>query len=92
MGCPVFVKDPSAKLDYSFNWSDWLVGGDTIQASEWVISPPGLKDEDPDHSASISIVWLSEGTVGEQYRVTNRITTTGGRVDDRTIMIVIKER
>jgi hypothetical protein len=42
----VFVKDPSAVLDYTIDWTAWLVAGDTIVAATWTpssgISIPNL--------------------------------------------------
>jgi len=36
--------------------------------------------------------WISGGTVGQAAAATCRITTAGGRVDDRTLTFTIKER
>jgi hypothetical protein len=36
--------------------------------------------------------WISGGTVGQAAAATCRITTAGGRTDDRTLTFTIKER
>jgi hypothetical protein len=36
--------------------------------------------------------WLSGGTAGQSFTVTNRITTTGGRTEDRSFTIRVEER
>lgn len=95
---PVHIKDPNAKLDYPMNWTDWLTEvADTITNSDWLITDPpdieltietGLNT----NTTTTATVWLSGGTVGQKYWVTNRITTTGGRIEDRSIIIKIKEQ
>ncbi len=89
------AKDPQAVLDYTIDWltEGWLVSGDTLSQSLWS-ADSGITID----STSIDVpngkttVWLSGGTVGTTYKVTNSITTTGGRKDDRTLEIVVQER
>ena len=85
-----FKKDPDATLDYSFSWKKWL-NGDTIIDSEWIVEP-GVTLEDETGSEVIRTAWVSGGTVGESYELTNRITTAGGRIDDRTLILDCEER
>lgn len=83
-----FLKDPDATLDYAIDWSDWL-DGDTIADSSWTASD-GITiadDPAPSHTTTVATVWLSGGTLGGMYDVTNRITTAAGRIADRTIVI-----
>ncbi len=84
------TKDPSARLDYSFDWSAWL-GEDVIVSSEWRV-PSGLTKEDENSSETATTAWLSGGTAGETYAVSNRITTAAGRIDERSIVVKVKER
>lgn len=84
-------KDPDAVLDYQMDWSDWL-NGDAISTSIWLV-PSGLTN-DSDNIASpaeATVIWLSGGTAGTTYELVNRITTTGGRTNDRTVKIKVKE-
>lgn len=85
-----FTKDPDATLDYEVDWTDWL-NGDTITASAFTV-PTGITLATQLHTDSKAVVWLSGGTVGSKYDVVNRITTAGGRTDDRTIRIVIQQK
>jgi hypothetical protein len=85
-----FTKDPDAVLDYEWDWSDWL-GSDIIVSSDWVL-PDGIVEDSSTHTDTTSTIWLSGGTVGESYEVVNRITTTAGRIDDRTCKFRIKEK
>jgi len=85
-----FAKDPHAVLDYTIDWTRWLAG-DQIAASEWLV-PSGLTKLADSKTATLATVWLSGGTAGESYAVTNRITTTGGRTEDRSFNIRAEER
>jgi hypothetical protein len=85
-----FTKDPHAVLDYAIDWTRWLAG-DTIATSEWLL-PVGLTKMADTKTASSSTVWLSGGTAGQSYIVTNRITTAGGRTEDRSFTIRVEER
>lgn len=86
------TKDPDATLDYGWDWAaeDWL-GTDTIVSSEWTV-PDGITKEDESNTDTKTVVWLSGGTLTETYKVTNRITTSGGRTDDRSFSLFITQR
>lgn len=89
----VKAKDPSAVLTWSFDWSDWLVGSDTIAASTWSVEPTGeLTAASGSNTTSTTTIILSAGNLRGVYRVTNHITTAGGLQDDRTITIRIGQR
>jgi hypothetical protein len=85
-----FTKDPNAVLDYSIDWTRWLAG-DQIAASEWIVPSEFTKMADSKTSTSAT-VWLSGGTAGQSYIVTNRITTAAGRTEDRSFTIRVEER
>jgi fructosamine-3-kinase len=85
-----FTKDPNAVLDYSIDWTRWLAG-DQIAASEWIVESGLTKMADSKTSTSAT-VWLSGGTAGQSYIVTNRITTAAGRTEDRSFTIRVEER
>jgi len=95
-----FLKDPDAILDYSLDWSDWLVSGDTILTSVWVVIPAadliigdgGNGAPAPSILGVITTVWLIAGAVGVTYLLENTITTTLSRKDQRTVAIVVQER
>jgi hypothetical protein len=73
------IKDPVAILDYEVDWSQWL-SGDIIVASQW--TAPGLIIQATSFSNSATVVWLSGGNANQRYKVTNQITTSGGRVNE----------
>jgi hypothetical protein len=85
-----FTKDPHAILDYTIDWTRWLAG-DTIATSEWLVAA-GLTKVADSKTVSSATVWLSGGTAGQSYTVTNRIVTNGGRTEDRSFTIRVEER
>lgn len=91
-GLPFWEKDPSAVKDYSIDWTAWLDGG-TVAQSEWTV-PAGLTKGDELNTGTFATVWLSGGTAGRRYRVTNRITTasTPPRVEEQSFEIVVKHQ
>lgn len=84
-------KDPDETLDYSWDWSEYLPRGDEVIASEWLV-PDGLTSEAQNFSALVTTVWLSGGDLGEEYTVTNRVTTKHGRQVDRTFALKIRSK
>jgi len=83
-------KDPSAVLDFGFDWSAWLVD-DTISASTWAV-PSGLIKDSDSATTTTTTVWLSDGTAGSVYIVTNEIETAGGRTDQRSFRVQVVDR
>ena len=91
-GLPQIVKDPNASLDYRIDWSDWL-GTDTIAASTWTVFPAGgLTLGSASAATKTATTFLSGGTAGQVVRVTNRITTALGRIDNRSFNVRLVER
>jgi hypothetical protein len=86
----VAAKDPNGVEDFGFNWSAWL-GTDTISASVWIV-PAGITKESDTFTTTSTTIWLSSGTSGTSYQITNRITTAGGRTEDRTGVLKVKDR
>lgn len=85
-----YYKDPQAKLDYTVDWAAWL-GTDTIAASAWTIDT-GLTKVTDTRTSTTATVWLMGGTTGAVYRATCQITTANGRIDERSILIVVAQR
>jgi len=101
------AKDPSDKKDYAINWADVLTaeGETTIASSTWGDGSPadsvpsGLTIENtspyvPYISGTRCIVWVSGGTAGTRYSLTNTIVTAGAipRTHQRTIIIPCVQR
>ena len=93
-GLPAIYKVDIARLDYSFDFKKWLQGvGDTIAAyavESETTGEGGVTVEAPSHSAGVVTAFISGGTAGTDYKITCTITTTAGRIDSRTIKLLIK--
>lgn len=88
---PTFTKDPSATLDYTFNWAAWLASGDTLQSAS-ATADTGLTVDSTSIVGQTVVVWVSGGEAGASYRLTCQVVTTGGRTDERTAIIEVAQR
>lgn len=84
------IKDPDERLDYTIDWTARL-DGDTIQSSVWVI-PSGLSNYDDSFTNISATVWLTGGIAGQEYEVTNRVTTAAGRIMDQTVRLPVRAK
>ena len=92
-----FIKDPDAVKDYGVTWATWLATvSDTIATSAWSIittaTVPPLVIDSEVNSTTVATVWLSGGLAGTRYALRNRVTTAGGRTDDQTVYVEVRER
>lgn len=85
------LKDPSAVLDYVFDWTEWLATGETID-NYTITADTGITVDSSTEDTGKVTVWLSGGTAGINYKVACKITTSAGRTDERTIWIKVVER
>ena len=82
---PDYNKNASAVLDYNLDYSTWL-GTDIIASAAWQV-PAGISATSNTATTAVATVWLSGGTPGNVYRVTNQIWTSGGRTQLKTFEI-----
>ena len=85
------LKDPSAVLDYVFDWTEWLATGETI-TDHTITADTGITVDSSTELDGKVTVWLSGGTAGTTYRVECLITTSAGRTDERSLWITVRER
>ena len=96
-GKAIIKKDPDAPLDYLFDWTPYLSDiSDTIASVSWVLHS-SLTEVSSAFDATHATVWVSGGVApalpaANAIPVTCRITTAGGRTDDRTIFLKIVSR
>lgn len=83
-------KDPDEVLDYKIDWAERL-DGDTVSTSTWLV-PVGVTKDSDTFTSSATIIWLSGGTDGEAYVLTNRITTAAGRTMDMSVKLKVKPK
>ncbi|PQM45213.1 hypothetical protein C1Y40_04639 [Mycobacterium talmoniae] len=89
----MFVKDPSATLDYTVDWSAWMPSGDTIKTAAWTATTGLTVASSPAASttATTATTFVSGGTAGQSYTLTCEITTTAGRTDSRSMTIAVQD-
>jgi hypothetical protein len=84
---------PTTRLDYPIDFSAWLADiSDTYLSHSVVDLTGGITNPLSTQSAGIITVWIVGGTVGAIATFTVRITTVGGRTDDRTFYLKIVDR
>lgn len=87
----VFRKDPDALLDYKVSWQTWLNGDSIVSAA--VSAQSGIIAAANSVSGNVShVIWLSAGTVGNEYNITSRIWTSAGRRNDASFTIRVEEQ
>lgn len=87
------VKDPSAVLTHSMDWTAWLDAGETIATETATSSVPAELVVDQVSEADGIVSWrVAGGTSRQNYFVTVAITTSAGRLDQRSVNYRIRER
>jgi hypothetical protein len=92
-------KDVEAQLTYTFDWSQWLEGNDTISAVEYTVAarrndptPIEIESQGRADNDTKTYVELSGGQLDKTYIVTCKVTTANGLVDRRTFRIQVETR
>jgi len=95
-GKPTITKDPDATLDYTENWTDWLATADspadTISSATVTTTSLSVSVDSISNNTTHVTAWVSGGIPGETATLTFQITTAGGRIDQRTLYLKIKDR
>jgi len=91
-----YQKDPSSKLPYGFDWTNWLdsesmPSGETIASAVWTI-PTGLTGTGEQIGTVLTKVDISGGEAGSTYTVACKVTTTGGYITERSFEISVVQR
>jgi len=70
------TKRATEVLDYEFDWltEEWLESTEEISTSTW-IATSGITMETDSNTTTTTTVWVSGGTSGETYKLTNTIVT-----------------
>lgn len=90
MSAVTFDKDPADILDFSFDWTQWLGGSDTIVGFT-ALPSPGITVNSAPFTATSTTVSLSGGTTGLPYTVKHQITLLSGRVKNLTMTIRVTD-
>lgn len=92
MTTTIWTHDPDAHLDYTWDWTAWLAEAETITTAE-IIAVDGITATDTGHDDTSVTTWVTTTLEpGKHGRITCRITTSAGRVDDRSITLQISDR
>lgn len=91
--------DPQDKKDYTLNWAGSapgprLVDGETISTSTWTV-PAGITQpvgSPATNTTTTTTIWLTGGTAGVHYKVTNHVVTSQGREYDWSIVVQVKNQ
>lgn len=98
---PTKKLDPNARLDFTWDWGDWMPDGDYIASYELLPEAGITFDTDTVHTSPSSgqplsavsawVSWEPSAAAGDRLGITCRITTFEGRVDDRTLYFLAFE-
>jgi len=96
-----FTQDADEKLDFTIDWTLWMATADVLNGSSWSVetfagdaSPlAAALSPSPSYDAgeNKTTVWLEDGSNGKTYRVTNTVTTTGGRTGEKALLLKIND-
>lgn len=90
---PTADKDPNAVFDYPIDFSAYLSElNDSYDSHEVIINSGGLVAGTSSFELGVIKQFISGGMVGEIASFTVRITTVGGRTDDKTFYLRIKDK
>ena len=84
-----FTKDPNSTIDFEVDWNLWL-NGDTVTTSAWEV-PAALTIVSEGVTSNVTRAFLSGGATGADYLLTNRVTTPGGRIEDRSVLVQVRQ-
>lgn len=84
-----FEKYQDSLKDFTMNWGDLWLNGDTISTSDWTV-PAGLSEVSDSFDNYKATVWVSGGVTGRTYVLFNHIVTTAGKIDKRPLYLRIK--
>jgi len=92
-------KDVEAQLIYTFDWSEWLDSGDTVDAVEYTVAArrndptPIVAESSGKTGDSLSTyIEISGGQVDKTYVVSCKVTTANGLIDKRNFQMKVVER
>ena len=86
---PFIVSAPGDNRDYSLDWTALVQEGETLSASDWSVAH-GLVLGAVAVTGLVTTQWLSGGGDGMDYRVTNTVTTSQGRVFKRSFRVLVR--
>jgi hypothetical protein len=93
-----FAKQPAEVKDYDVDYAPWLDPmTDTILSSTQTVVCTTTPGDTALVINSVALapktlkLWIAGGTDGEKYKITIRVTTAGGRVDESELLFTVKD-
>jgi phage baseplate assembly protein gpV len=80
-------QTPNERLDWSIDWTTRGLGSNTISSSSWAASSPDVTLSSPSVNVenTITTIYVTGGTPGQIYTITNTVTVSGGQILQETI-------
>ncbi len=90
-------KDTQGELVYTFNWTDWLSGSDTLSTIAYTVAarrndPTPVTIESSGITGKKTYVELKGGQADKTYIVTAKVTTNNGITDRRNFRLKVLDR
>ena len=94
MSVKTFDKDPAEVLDYGFDLTHWLTGGEIVNSVQAFQDPALLTLGDIINTGEEIAVWVGGGTIGDKVDVALEAVTNSNppRTFRRSVTIYIKKR
>lgn len=88
----IAIQSSVDNLDYKFDWSSYLQA-DIIVSSAFTLHPSGINVVNTfvDSTKQGTVFFVNGGVIGQNYIVTNTITTLAGLTRSETLIIAINE-
>ena len=90
-----YLKDPQSRIDYSIDWGSGYLDGQSLAASQWAVTPQepdGIAVDEATFDLTRTAATVEGGVVGHVYSVSNRVTFSDGRSDERSITLRVERR
>ena len=90
-----YLKDPHSRVDYAVDWSAGYLDGQILADSQWFVAPAetgGIDIDAESFDLNRAAATLTGGIPGHVYSVTNRVTLSDGRSDERSITLRAEQR
>jgi hypothetical protein len=89
-----YLKDPQSRVDYAIDWTGYL-DGQVVTASSWAVRPSepgGIAVDAASFGLDRTAATLTGGRAGHVYSITNQVTLSDGRIDQRSLTLRVEER
>ena len=86
-----YTKQPTERLDYDIDFTNWLPTGDAIVTTVTSSTPAGLTIYVTDAATIIPIVWVAAGVDKKSYIVSVTVDTSQGRTKEVNFKVKVKD-